>query len=430
MKEVRRRPVDTAVSSGGVEVNNNEHNNRGKKIGPRFQRLGPLVAIIIFVGFPSLFLISAITNHEKSIEKSIEISLHHLAIPLSSILSTCEDSLRSESQKDLAVALIAADRPHYLIQVLKSLQHQTIDNFHVFIFVDFCGSDDCNKVLKLVQDAVDKNPDRCSFKRASESIGIGRMTFWAIDFVFNNNHDDDISHIGTFDRILLLEDDHLIGYSYIEAMQMLLSASEHMPNVALVNGNFIDTPQNGASGHLQGRKSFEMKQRDEDCHFQVVEPFHANIDLNAHNAWAWATTRNKYETIQKTLHDAFQAAHLHDTPYKNRNQKLIVDVMNQYCPKSGYTRWQGQDWLRACIFYHYNMRQKLQPTSRLMSYIGAGGLHMTNEAFHASGFDPVSSQHVTKDVSLYPEQLCRDICSYDITEIFSAKLKGRITDVT
>jgi hypothetical protein len=307
----------------------------------------------------------------------------------------------------MAVILIGAGRADYLGKVIQSLQKQSVNNFCVYIFLDFCQEAECEQALRLVQSAIAQGPSRYSYQRASENIGIARMTKWAINTVLDHpNH--------VYERFLFLEDDHLIGHTYVEAMGMLLSASEHMPKVAVVNGNFINTPSNQSRGHLHLRRPYYIKEREDHCYFQVVEPVHANTDVSGHDVWAWATTRTKYKQISLTFEKAFHESQLDILPYVERNKTLLRNVMENYCLNSGYAFWQGQDWLRACIFYHHSMTQKLQPTTRLMSYIGMRGLHMTPERFQKSGFQPVPVEDVSEDVWGYPDLLCNGVCNFTV----------------
>ena len=342
----------------------------------------------------------------------VDVFLRQSKDSLDKKLPSCPSALRDASlSSDLAVAVIGSSRADYLLQVLNSLENQSVDNFHVYIFLDFCEKPGCEEVFTLAQDFVAKNPQRYAVRRADQNNGIARMSEWAIDTIL-----EDPQH--HWERFLLLEDDHLIGHSYCEAMTMLLSASEHMPKVAVVNGNFADTPQNQSRGELHERRPYFIRHRDEHCHFQIVEPMHANTDVNGHDVWAWATTRTKYQKILPAFRKAFHEAHLDTIPYMDRNRTLIALVMDQYCPGSGYTHWGGQDWLRACMFYHAGMTQKLQPTSRLMTYIGKTGLHMSPEVFQRLGFAPVPVEQVSKDVSRYPDQLCNGVCTFKAVETY------------
>ena len=341
----------------------------------------------------------------------VDVVLRQSTEPLDKIMTpSCPSALKGvASSSTLAVAVIGSSRADYLSQVLTSLDHQSTQNFHVFVFLDYCESQGCQETLTLAEAAAEQNPQRYKIHRAPQNKGIARMSFWAIDTILEDPQ---------WHQFLLLEDDHLIGHTYVEAMTLLLAASQHMPKVAVVNGNFADTPPSQSRGELHERHPFFIKHRDEGCHFQIVEPMHANTDVNGHDVWAWATTRAKYEKILPTFRKAFREAHLDTVPYMDRNRTHIASLMDQYCPGSGYSQWGGQDWLRACLFFHAGMTQKLQPTSRLMTYIGQTGLHMSPEVFQRLGFDQVPVEEVSKDVSGYPEQLCNGICTFVAVETY------------
>lgn len=331
---------------------------------------------------------------------------------LETTLPSCPATLRDASKaSDIAVAVIASSRADYLGQVLNSLENQSVTNFNVFIFLDSCEKPGCVEVLSLAQAFVAKDPERYKVYRAPQNNGIAKMTMWAVDSIL-----EDPQH--HWERFLLLEDDHLIGHTYLEAMASLLAASEHMPKVAVVNGNFADTPQNQTRGELHERRPYIIRQRDDSCHFQIVEPMHKNTDVNGHDVWAWATTRTKYEKMLPTFRKAFHEAQLDTVPYMDRNRTHIALIMDRYCAGSGYSQWGGQDWLRACLFYHAGMTQKLQPTSRLMTYIGQTGLHMSPEVFLQLGFAPVPVEEVSKDVSAFPEKLCNGVCTFHSVETY------------
>ena len=56
------------------------------------------------------------------------------------------------------------------------------------------------------------------------------------------------------------------------------------------------------------------------------------------------------------------------------------------------------------------MMHKLQPTHRLMSYIGASGIHMGAKAFQEARFDPVEAKELSASLERYPEEMCSKTC--------------------
>mmetsp|Transcript_6672 Transcript_6672/g.9814 ORF Transcript_6672/g.9814 Transcript_6672/m.9814 type:complete len:431 (+) Transcript_6672:59-1351(+) len=321
---------------------------------------------------------------------------------------TCIDKIRGkESQSRIAVAVLAANRPQYFKKVLSSLQQQTVTNFDVFLFVDHIPNNNDNQATLTMGE---------KFKPAGgvhvpvENYGIARLTMWAVETMFASK---DRQGNNLYDRILVLEDDHLIGHNYIEAMGMLLTAadSDGMQDVAVVNGNYINTPTHGTTISKSKTESMLMIRDDDECVFQVA-PLNAMTHLNSHNVWAWATTRKKWDVIHDTLKEAMHLSGLDRDNYKHRNKPLINKVMDDICdPNAGFSNWKGQDWMRACVFYSKGMKFKLQPTRRLMSYIGQDGLHMKKEVFQKAGFDPVEEADQLKvSVDQYPEDLCSKTC--------------------
>jgi len=356
-----------------------------------------------------------------------------------------ENIEKNKFNSRIGVAVLAAKRPEYFQKVLSSLQHQSValgDDFDVFLFVDRIdkdkkGYDENQQVLKLAKEFDDASRSRSTldvrtrtgkhqgggiYSPANTNFGIARMTMWAIETIFaphlqasnmpvlfNIESDKKVHSIQThqkyvYERILILEDDQLIAHNYVEAMGMLLTAAEDMKHVAVVNGNFINTPQHGYK-----RKNMLLL-RNDDCQFQIA-PLNAITQINSHNVWAWATTWKKWESIHATYLDAFQKSHLDTLEYGKRDTKTIGKVMDDLCPGSGYSKnWKGQDWLRACAFYAQGMRYKLQPTQRLMSYIGQSGLHESKESYRRKGFHPVDAHELRVSLKGYPRDLCTRTC--------------------
>ena len=142
----------------------------------------------------------------------VHIFLRNSQQPLETRIEDCPTKLRNLAKTtELAVAVIASSRADYLRQVLQSLEKQTVQSFHGYLFLDYCESQGCKEVLALSEKFVAEDPQRFSMHRAEENKGIARMSLWAIDAIL----EDYQYH---WDRFLLLEDDHLIGHTYIEAL--------------------------------------------------------------------------------------------------------------------------------------------------------------------------------------------------------------------
>jgi hypothetical protein len=349
-------------------------------------------------------------------------------------IEACVRHISEPPSSRMAVIVLGANRPDYFQKVLDSLSNQTQQGFDTFLFLD--RIENSPQHLEVIRVAQEFRANSGGVYVSKRNVGVARLTLFAIETVLDPNHaraaavfdktSGNNNYNDKYDRFLVLEDDHLIGHSYIEAIGMLLTASEGMPDVAVVNGNYIDTPHHGQLLSGSGRNPMLMVKRDEDCQFQLAPLDSSMIEISAHNVWAWATTRQKWNIIRETFHQALDESGMvhYDTDitaitstttpltsYQKRDRKRIRLVMERICPNTGILRWQGQDWLRACVFHSLGLKYKLQPTQRLMSYVGAaGGLHMNADKFSKSGFDPVTPTQLTRNLAEYPRSLCQHTC--------------------
>ena len=307
---------------------------------------------------------------------------------------------RNDSNDRIAVGILAANRPQYLRQQLGSIQKQSTDKFDLFVFVDrIDGNDDNKEVINVARDF--PKADVRVVDLPDAPIGVARLTFWAIRTMFG--------HRNQYNSILVLEDDHLIGHTYIEAMRLLLGAAEHMDDVAVVNGNFMNTPKNQKTTQRYKMKPVFMERDDKNCLFQVA-PLISIPEINSHNVWAWATTREKWSRVDSDMAIALEESGLNKDNYDDRDKRKIIQIMDNVCPQTGYRKWAGQDWLRACIFHSHSMTFKLQPPERFMTYIGKEGIHMDEKRFQRSGFNSTTAAEVSHSLKNFSSNLCRKTC--------------------
>ena len=304
------------------------------------------------------------------------------------------------------VAVIAARRPQYFEQVAASLANQTASRFDVFVYVD----DGANRKKKAkIIDIARRMLPRATVRSFSSQQGIARISWQAQREIFATRESTTLLLTSQrYDQLILIEEDHLIGHTYVEALQLLIEAAEAYPEVGPVNGNFLDTPNHQEHVAHPGRRRFTMV-RDEGCTFQIA-PLDGFVDSDTHNVWAWGVSRAKWERMATTFEVEFTNSRLdHDTYTKTYG--LIRSAMRRTCPQAGYIRWGSQDWLRACAFYHVGMRYKLQPTRRLMVYLGAVGMHARfNSRIFDATFQPLPVAAVSRGVADWP----RKLCSYEV----------------
>ena len=274
----------------------------------------------------------------------------------------------------LGIVLIAYDRPQYLHRVATSLSSQTNGGADVFVYVDFGEKQDA--VVRICQELL----PRAKITAPKTNHGIARLTLQG---------QKDIFAAGAFDRMLLIEEDHLIGPNYLEVINALLDASEAEPEVGMVNGNFKEVPLRSIA-HEQG------------CSYQFAK---YNSPFNTHNVWAWAVSREKWNRYIQHYERMFVEAKLHVTVYSERDVPAMQALIERECPSTGYSTWAGQDWLRACAFHASGMPYKFQPTKRYMTYIGKTGMHRTPASYKKAGFptEPVSRRAVAP---ITPENVC------------------------
>ena len=212
--------------------------------------------------------------------------------------SRSDDSHSITPLKSLVVAVIAANRPQYFEQLARSLisQYQLITDsrdgsskatFALTVYVDFIDGDiDRDFVLEIAQGL--EIGANATIVKPLVNQGVARLTWLAQMDAFSGE--------SVHDGLILLEEDHLIGRNYLQGMLLLLEASEAFPEVGMVNGNFKDTPSDGA---IIGKYTFA---RDVGCHFQMTE-YDSIREIHSHNVWGWGVTRNKWERMQEIFRE-------------------------------------------------------------------------------------------------------------------------------
>lgn len=354
------------------------------------------------------FLRSSRCEQEAARTPDINACLGRLeALPLRQ--DECEATLRrqrSANQWATGVALIAALRPAYFERVAQSLAEQSVRNFDVRVYVDDSGRSDARALKRHLLQLAERILPRALLRPMDRHQGIARISLLAQEEILGNRRQK------RYSQLILLEEDHLIGHTYIEAMQLLIAAAEAYPEVGPVNGNFVSTPQHGEvviTSHA--RESIFV--RDEGCAFQLA-PLSALTALSSHNVWAWGVSRLKWERMMPQFLREFERSGLRRDAYEARNKTRINAAMRRMCPDAGLSAWAGQDWLRACAFHRVGMRFKLQPTQRLMLYIGAKGMHAHySENDFERRFKPVPIANVSLPLDGWETSLCSHVCRLD-----------------
>lgn len=250
----------------------------------------------------------------------------------------------------LGIAVLACNRPRYLMQCAKALSLQTGGGKHVTIYIDSCGR------TKEMQFIGTRYLPHADIVHADTNVGIAVMTVRA-----------QIAGFKQYDRMLFIEEDHVVGPNYIANIQVMLDVAETLPTVGVVNGAY---------------KAIETKP---DCNL-VARSYCAETNRQTHNVWAWATTLNKWQTFFPTYHKWYVESGLNACNYKKRNGAQILSIIKRSnCPKE-MLRWPGQDWLRLCAMHYTNMPLKLTTSRRMLTYIGEIGMHSSKGSLQIKGF--------------------------------------------
>jgi len=245
------------------------------------------------------------------------------------------------NQMDLAVAVLTAERPYYLSHVLKSLANQTGGPFDTIVYLDLVPGQKqkAMKTRKAMVALVANAVPHARLVLPPRHLGLAKLSWLAQQSTFSAG----------YDSLLLLEEDHLIGHTYVQVIGLLIEASEADSEVGPVNGNFINTPAHLELVRRAERPPLKMV-RDEGCTFQKA-PLDALIELHSHNVWAWGVSRSKWERMGRLFEGAFVRSGLDTTKYARRELKRIRGVITSLCPGTRFERWAGQDWLHACAFH-------------------------------------------------------------------------------
>lgn len=253
-----------------------------------------------------------------------------------------------ESTRSLGIAVIACNRLNYFQKSATALAAQTLNGNNVSVYID-----NCTNSLKIIN-ATKYILPKAQLYIQTKNVGIARLTWKAQNDIFEN-----------YNRLLLLEEDHLIGPNYINLIQEMLTGSDDIPSVGPVAGSYVTII-------------------NRSCEY-IITRHDSTLNQNAHNIWAWGLTKAKWLQYAPFFKEMFENSHLNTDDYKKRSFTLITKEMKKKCPKE-YHRWPGQDWLRACAFYLAKMPHKLTTSTRFLTYIGEIGMHSSKNSLKRKGF--------------------------------------------
>ncbi len=232
------------------------------------------------------------------------------------------------------IAIFAFNRPEYLERLLTSLQRnrEFLDS-PTFLFIDGSRNHTENKkVLEVEAIARSKEWARnLQIIKSDSNRGLSKSLMAGIDLVLN-----------LYDRIIVLEDDLIVGETFLEYCNRGLDLYELFPNVASIQGYTVDV-------HYTARDTYFL--RGADC-------------------WGWATWKNRW--VEMTRDGSQLLSRLSDAKLQTE-----FDLDGAY-PYTQMLRRQADGKLDSwAIRWHASMflqnRVSLYPRRTLVENLGQDG---------------------------------------------------------
>jgi hypothetical protein len=274
-----------------------------------------------------------------------------------------------EKTNSTAVAIFSFNRPHYLNDVLKSLETNThLDNLDFYFFQDgsvnqfssriAAKEEDVEKCVAIWEHSTLPNKH---FIRNSFNVGIGISQFEAKVLLF-----EDLD----YDRVMFFEDDLVVNRCYIRTLQVMLDQFQNENGVGVVT-----------------------------CHGGTPSTFSENekrLYLNRvcagnYQLWGWAMWKDRWAKIKPTFMKYY--SFIKDIDYKRRINEEIVSF---YVNEGFNIKVTSQD---AGIYYALtkNNLVALGTVVHRAKYIGAKGEHMSPKKFDEMGYPTMQLLEIDED---------------------------------
>lgn len=276
------------------------------------------------------------------------------------------------NRNNTAVVIFSFNRPHYLQQVLSSLEkNNSLKDLDFYFFQDGAINKFSNRKAAQQQD-IDlciefwnrtKLPNK-NFIQYPFNVGIGITQFEAKEYIFNTLN---------YERCIFFEDDLIVSRYYLQTLRLLLNQFEREKNVGAVMcyGDFF-------------RK---FSKEDEERNFSTI--FTGNLHL-----WGWATWKEKWNQIRPKFIQYYEF--IENIDYRFRP----TDEILEFYKKNGFSiKASSQD---AAHYFAMNSSFMFSLNTRLprAKYIGAQGEHMRPENYFQLGLDKVEIYEKEKENDL------------------------------
>ncbi|MBP0444525.1 hypothetical protein J8J14_06995 [Roseomonas sp. SSH11] len=268
------------------------------------------------------------------------------------------------------IAVMSFNRPDYLRQVLASLaaqQDARIEERQVFLFQDHWNN---RRSGRVKADAKDIDASIATFREifprgevlaAEENLGVAE-NFLRAETLFFREMKADCAYF--------LEDDLVLAPRYLRIMDMLRTGAEGTPEI----GYFA------AYGHLTASAADQLK--------------HRRMLRRIGHLWGFGLFRRHWEAMQPLMADYYEMVLGRD--YKDRS---TPDIRRRYRERDILVGVTSQDDVKKAVTYALG---HVALNTHLVSgrYIGAVGLHMSQERFDQAGY--------ARTVWIDPEELAFD----------------------
>lgn len=270
------------------------------------------------------------------------------------------------------IAIISFNRPSYLEQVLRSLEAQTADlsRREICLFQDGTGDHDAKAKAEQCVSIFRSIFEGGRVFASEDSLGT------AMNFDRAERH---VFETLNADAAIFLEDDMVLGPSYLTVLERLLSISLADERIGYVS----------AFGNYRASRIEQLKKA------RQLRPLHLH--------WAFGLTKRHWLRCRPYVLEYLYL--IRDVPYRNRDHEAIRALTSKWGIKPGDT---AQDRIKAfatalvgCI--------KLNTEPAYAKYIGEDGINFTKEMFKQWGFegneyfsDPLSLDFDLSNVNFDP----------------------------
>ncbi|MDR0533622.1 MAG: hypothetical protein LBH01_06685 [Verrucomicrobiales bacterium] len=277
----------------------------------------------------------------------------------------------ASKKNSTAVVIFSFNRPRYLEQTLRSLEANSLEGLDFYLYQDgainqFSGrtaadQSDITASIDLWNEA--KLPNKHLIQK-EYNVGIGIAQYEAKVFLFDEMK---------YDRVMFFEDDMVVSKYYVHLLQIMLAQFQDETRVGAV------------MCHGGVPKLFE------EVEFQKLLP---QVRPSFDNFWAWATWRDRWETIRPTFDKYYEF--IKNVDYRKRPTNQIL---NFYIRQGANINVTSQDAAMCYAFVSHGYGCLNTMVHRGI-YIGAVGEHMYPEKYKILGYSVIDQVDYEQDKTL------------------------------